>query len=243
MSKKSLLIEFARYNGNRSFGSVEELEDCFSNWLGASGKRLVTFGRDYFDNEFNNSVGYTIDLFEKDPDLMSYFGFDYNDLEDTKYRTGYYERKGSRRGGAKNTNYGYGNRTGTNRGNSKGSGYNSRSKREDEGYSLKGQFRSYIDGIKKAGKGSGESFSLSQFFKSPAGILIIGIVVLVLIYKLLGPTVYALITSGAIFRIICFAIGGLVSFGILKSKNMGWPIYIKALVLFAIWVVLLNYDF
>lgn len=266
MSKKSLLIEFARSTGGMQFRTVEELERGFSNWLQSSGRRLVTFGRDYFDNEFEGSVDYTIDLFEKDPGLMDYFGFDYSDLEDTKYRTGYYERKHSRSSGSRSTgnqrnSYGYseddyynqrgstGNRrsgtggrsgSGSQRGGSTG---RKKSSSSYDGYSLSGQFKSYLDGIKDAGRGRGGSFSLSQFFKSPVGIVIIAIVALVLIYKILGPAVYSFITSGAIFRVICFVLGGLATFGIVKSKNMGWPIYIKAIVIFVIWLVLLKYDF
>ena len=259
MSKKSLLIEFARSTGGSQFRTVEDLERSFSQWLQGSGRRLVTFGRDYFDNEFEGSVDYTVDLFEKDPELMSYFGFGYDDLEDTKYRTGYYERKhsrssGNRRASNQRNNYGYdeddyyGQRSGSgNRRSSTGgkSGSSGRKKSSNyyDSYSLSGQFKSYLDGIKNAGRGRGGSFSFSQFFKSPIGIAIIAIVALVLIYKILGPAIYNFITSGAIFRVICFVLGGLATFGIVKSKNMGWPIYIKAIVIFVIWIVLLNYDF
>lgn len=219
----------------RSCRTVEELENCFSNWMIANNKRLVTFGRDYFDNGFEGSVDYTVDLFEQDPRLMYLFGFDFSDLEATKRRTGYYERKSSNRSGSRgSSNSRRGTRTNSNRNQSYGN---------DEGYSLGGQFKSYLDGLKSMGGGSGKSFSLSEFIKSPLGVLIALALVFTFIYMVFGEAIYSFITSGAIFKVICFVIAGFASFGIIKSKNLGWPIYIKALVLFAVWVVLLNYDF
>ncbi len=240
MSKKSLLIEFCNSPESRGCRSIEELESRFYNWMVDNNKRLVTFGKDYFNNEFENSVDYTIDLLEKDPSLLRYFGFNYNDLERSKINIGYYERKGSRGRSGGSTAQGR-SRTGTQKSQNRGTSRKSAS--QDEGYSFMGQLRSYADGIKSQGRGKGGSFSLSEFIKSPLGILIAIALIFTFIYIVFGEAIYSFITSGAIFKVICFAIAGLASFGIIRSKNLGWPIYIKALVLFAVWVVLLNYDF
>ena len=113
-----------------------------------------------------------------------------------------------------------------------------------DGYSLKGQFKFYANQAhnrtqngeyRKNGKAG---FSGSGTFK-----VILVIIAIVVLYSLVGDTVWNMITSGAIFKFICFAIAGVASIGILRSKNMGWPLPIKLVVLFAIWVVLVNYDF
>lgn len=113
-----------------------------------------------------------------------------------------------------------------------------------DGYSLLGQFKHYGNQVHNRRQDPNiRKNGLAGFFKSSTGVVILAIVAIAVLYKLVGPTVWGFITSGAMFKLICFALGALASFGILRSKKMGWPLPIKLIVLAVIWVVLLNYDF
>ncbi len=113
-----------------------------------------------------------------------------------------------------------------------------------EGYSFLGQLKHYGNQVHNRGqdgeyrKSGKVSLNLGGFFK-----VIVGIIIVVLLYKAVGDDVWSFLTSGAIFRVICFAIAAFVSYKILRSKNMGWPLPVKLVVLFVIWLVLLKYDF
>ena len=247
-NKEDFLYEFAGTGLANNCRSVEDLERRFYNWMKRSNYRLVSFGKDYFNNEFSYSVDYTKKILDNDPQLASYFGLaggysygspqggyggssnGYGSSYGNNYGTNYGTGRGSSGGTKKRTSSGTG-RGRKSSGYSNGGGYN-----DNEGYSLKGMFNHYKNQFGSSGGSSGGGISVFGGF-------IIAVVVLVLIYKILGPAVYAFITSGAIFKLICFAIGGFASYKILTSKNMGWPIYIKLGVLFVIWLVLLNYDF
>ena len=113
-----------------------------------------------------------------------------------------------------------------------------------DGYSLAGQFKNYGNQIhNRRQNGEYRKSGKNPISFGGSGKVILAIVILVLIYKLVGDTVWSFITSGALFRLICFSIAAFVSYKILKSKNMGWPLPIKLVVLFVIWLVLTKYDF
>ena len=254
-NKEDYLYEFASTGLGNNCRSVEDLEQRFYNWMCRNDYRLVSYGRDYRDNKFEKSVEYTMGIFEKDPHLASLFGLNGGSYGGNSYGGSY----GGQWTPNNNTSgYGYGNSYGNSYGNGYGGGRkktssgsarsgagrsrqntrgysNNRGYNNNDGYSLKGMFNFYKD--KATGKGQGTSGV------SPIGMLLIFAVVIVLIYKILGPAVYSFLTSGVPFKLICFAIGGFLSYKMLRSKNMGWPLPIKLIALFVIWVVLLNYDF
>ena len=64
----------------------------------------------------------------------------------------------------------------------------------------------------------------------------------IILYALLFDTVYNFIMSGAIFKIILIGLCCLITFGILKSKNMGWPLPIKLVVIFVFWLGVWTYK-
>ena len=113
----------------------------------------------------------------------------------------------------------------------------------DKPYSLLNQFKHYGNqghnfrqrgDIRKKGlKGAANGFS---------GKIILIAIACIILYALLGDTVYNFIMSGAIFKIILIGLCSLITFGILKSKNMGWPLPIKLVVIFVFWLVVLNYN-
>ncbi len=257
-SKEDYLYEFAETGLGNNCRSIEDLERRFYNWMTNNNYRLVTFGKDYRNNKFEKSVEYTEGIFDRDPYLASLFG-----LGGGSYGGGSYGGQRNSYGTSGGYGNGYGNSYGNGYGNSYGNGYGGNRKKtgtssgrgnygrsrqtnkrgysnsggynDNEGYSLKGMFNYYKN--QATGKSRGSSGA------SPVGMILIIAVVLVLIYKIVGPSVYSFLTSGAPFRLICFAIGGFISYKMLRSKNMGWPLPIKLIALFAIWVVLLNYDF
>jgi len=67
-------------------------------------------------------------------------------------------------------------------------------------------------------------------------------IALVVLYVLLGDTIYNFMMQGAFFKLILIGISALITFRVLKSKKMGWPLPIKLIVLFVIWLVVLNYN-
>lgn len=113
----------------------------------------------------------------------------------------------------------------------------------DKPYSLLNQFKHYgnqghnyrqrSDVRKKGNKIALNGFSGNIFLIAIA---------LILIYVLFGDTIYNFIMGGAIFKVILIGLSGFISFRVLKSKNMGWPLPIKLIVLFVIWLVVLNYN-
>lgn len=113
-----------------------------------------------------------------------------------------------------------------------------------EPYSLLGQFKHYGNQVHNRGQdGNYRKHGAKGLLSAGTGKVILAVVIIAVLYSLLGDTVWNFITSGAIFKLICFAIGSLASIGILRSKNMGWPLPIKLVVIIVIWVVLVNYDF
>lgn len=113
-----------------------------------------------------------------------------------------------------------------------------------DGYSLGGQFKYYANQVHNRGQdGNYRKNGVGGFLKGGTGKVILAIIIVAVLYSLVGDTVWSFITSGAIFKLICFAIGVLASIGILRAKNMGWPLPIKLVVIIVVWVVLLNYDF
>ncbi len=113
-----------------------------------------------------------------------------------------------------------------------------------EPYSLLGQFKHYGNQIHNRGQDPNiRKNGLKGLFNAGTGKVILAIIIIAVLYSLVGDTVWSFITSGAIFKLICFAIGALASIGILRAKNMGWPLPIKLVVIIVIWVVLVNYDF
>ncbi len=113
-----------------------------------------------------------------------------------------------------------------------------------DGYSLLGQFKHYGNQVHNRGQdGNYRKNGVGGFLKGGTGKVILAIIIVAVLYSLVGDTVWGIITSGAIFKLICFAIGVLASIGILRAKNMGWPLPIKLIVIVVIWVVLLNYNF
>lgn len=244
-SKEDYLYEFASTGLGNNCSSVEDLERRFYNWMVRNDYRLVKFGKDYRNNQFEKSVDYTAGVLEKDPHLASLFGLSggfYRAPSGNSYGGSYggqWTPNGRSYGGTqRGSGAGYGRggsarqRTSGGRKNTgarSGGGYS-----DSEGYSLKGMFNHY----KNRAKGNTQSGGIS-----PIGMLLIFAVAITLIYKILGPAVYSFLTSGIPFKLICFAIGGFLSYKMLRSKNMGWPLPVKLLVLFAIWVTLLNYDF
>ncbi len=113
-----------------------------------------------------------------------------------------------------------------------------------DGYSLAGQFKHYGNQIHNRGQnGEYRKSGKNPISFGGSGKVIVAIIILVLVYLLVGDTIWNIITSGAIFKLICFAIAAFVSYKILRSKDMGWPLPIKLIVLFVIWLVLIKYDF
>lgn len=113
-----------------------------------------------------------------------------------------------------------------------------------DGYSLRGQFQYYGNRAhNRTQDGEYRKNGTTGFFKGGVGKVILAIVVVVLLYKLVGDTVWNLLTDGAIFKFICMAIAAVVTYAIFRAKNMGWPFGIKLVVVIVIWVVLFNYDF
>ncbi len=113
-----------------------------------------------------------------------------------------------------------------------------------DGYSLRGQFKHYGNQVHNRGQdGEYRKNGIRGFLKGGSGNVILAAIILVPVYTLVGDKIWAVITSGAIFRLICFAIAAFASYKILRSKNMGWPLPVKLVVLFVIWLVLTNYDF
>ena len=113
-----------------------------------------------------------------------------------------------------------------------------------DGYSLAGQFKHYGNQIHNRGQnGEYRKSGKNPISFGGSGKVIVAIIILVLVYLLVGDTIWNIITSGAIFKLICFAIAAFVSYKILRSKDMGWLLPIKLIVLFVIWLVLIKYDF
>ncbi len=114
----------------------------------------------------------------------------------------------------------------------------------DEGYSLGGQFKFYANQVhNRRQDGEYRKSGKNPIAFGASGKVILAIIILVVVYMLVGDTVWEAITSGAIFKLICFGIAGFASYKVLRSKKMGWPLPVKLIVLFVVWLALLNYDF
>lgn len=220
-TKADYLYEFARTGEARNCSDAEEVERRFKAWVRRNNINIQAHGRNYLDNKLESGVDYTKSIIRKDPNLMRAFGLDYNN------------NRGANRGNGpapRSNNRSYGSSR----------GYSNNSHEEEEGYSFGGMLRHYTNQAKSRSNG-GAGFG--AFFSGGVGKVILAIFAVVLLYKLVGDTVWEFLTSGAIFKVICMAIGALVSYAIFRAKNMGWPFGVKLVVVIVIWVVLFNYDF
>lgn len=85
------------------------------------------------------------------------------------------------------------------------------------------------------------SFGFFRGVKPKPVLIAIGIVVaLTLLYKVLGPAAYAAVMNGGLAKLLFFVFVLAATIGILKSKNMGWPIGVKLVVIAVFWLVLLK---
>lgn len=72
-------------------------------------------------------------------------------------------------------------------------------------------------------------------------LIIFGIILaLVLFYRFVGPAAYEAIMNGGLAKLLFLAFTVWASIAILKSKNMGWPIGIKLVVIAVLWVTVFN---
>lgn len=74
----------------------------------------------------------------------------------------------------------------------------------------------------------------------PLLIVVAVIAGLVFLYETLGPAAYAAVMNGGLTKLLFFVFTLAASIGILKSKNMGWPIGVKLVVIGVFWLVLLK---
>lgn len=84
------------------------------------------------------------------------------------------------------------------------------------------------------------NFSFGKFKGSPFFVIILILFFLILLYQIVGPVIYDLIVSGVLVRIIML-VGAVVFSGwLLLNKSINCPFFVRCLILFTIWIVLLN---
>lgn len=267
ISKREAISRFAASGRARSHVSSVQFERELKRWLDEQGLRVRSWGKNYQDNSDEGGAIYTMKLLKGDAELRQTYPVlqelcNYNATGSQARRDGY-----SSPAEAEETS---------------GSGYWS------------GMLHHYTQRAGRAARGGSGGGNL---LSSPFGILLVVAIAAVLLYKLLGPTVYALITSGPLFYLFCLVVGVLViralvrsgsinwgfaalvigvlalvalyksvgpglytalmsgalfqlllypiaiavSVGILRAKNMGWPLPVKLVVIGVIWLVITNY--
>lgn len=87
---------------------------------------------------------------------------------------------------------------------------------------------------------NGNRFDFGSFVGSPLFWAIVIIIGLIFFYQMFGATVYDFIIGIKLKRVISWVFAILATIGIIRGKNMGWPIYIKIGVIFVIWLVMFN---
>lgn len=119
---------------------------------------------------------------------------------------------------------------------------------DDDEYGVKGMFRFYANearqrragaarGSDPAREKSGGSGDWKPVNIPPGAIVLVVIAAFLLFYKTFGDALVHFVTSGILVKPVCILIAILASVGIVKDKNMGWPIHLKAFVLFIVWVM------
>lgn len=86
----------------------------------------------------------------------------------------------------------------------------------------------------------GKDFNFGSLDKGPLFWAIVLIIGLIAFYLLFGATIYDFIIGIKLKKVISWIFAVLATIGILRGKNMGWPIYIKIIAIFVIWLVMFN---
>lgn len=85
------------------------------------------------------------------------------------------------------------------------------------------------------------SFGFIRNVKLKPVLIVVGIILaLIFLYKALGPAAYAIVMNGGLTKLLFFVFALAATIGILKSKNMGWPIGVKLVVIAVFWLVVLK---
>lgn len=85
------------------------------------------------------------------------------------------------------------------------------------------------------------SFGFFRDVKLKPLLIVVAVIAgLVFLYEALGPAAYAIVMNGGLAKLLFFVFALAATIGILKSKNMGWPIGIKLVVIGVFWLVLLK---
>lgn len=268
ISKREAISLFAASGRARSHVNSVQFERELKWWLDEQGLSVRSWGKNYQDNSDESGAQYTMKLLKTDAELRRTYPVlqelcNYNAAGSQARRVGY---SSAAEAGEEASAGGY----------------------------WSGMVRHYTQRAGRAARGGSGGGNL---LSSPFGILLVVAIAAVLFYKLLGPTVYALITSGPLFYLFCLVVGVLViralvrsgsinwgfaalvigilalvalyksvgpglyaalmsgalfqlllypialavSVGILRAKNMGWPLPVKLVVIGVIWLVITNY--
>ena len=85
------------------------------------------------------------------------------------------------------------------------------------------------------------SFGFFRDVKLKPLLIVVAVIAgLVFLYEALGPAAYAIVMNGGLAKLLFFVFALAATIGILKSKNMGWPIGVKLVVIGVFWLVLLK---
>ena len=85
------------------------------------------------------------------------------------------------------------------------------------------------------------SFGFFRDVKLKPLLIVVAVIAgLVFLYEALGPAAYAIVMNGGLAKLLFFVFALAATIGILKSKNMGWPIGVKLVVIAVFWLVLVK---
>ena len=204
MKKAQAIEEFSKSPEGRALIGKEidyvEFEKGFRDWVVKKNYNIGSFGRKISENSLEGGAAYTKELAEEN-------GFTFKDEnEESESKKRSVARKSLKIEKSENTD----NRSRNN------------SYSNENSYSLSGKLNDYKNTFNRGRV----NFNFGDFAGSPLFWAIIIIIGLIMFYNTFGGAIYDFIIGIKLKKIISWVFAILATVGILRSKNMGWPVYI-----------------